>query len=300
MIHRIARRAVVLTVICSAASASAHPPSALVVDQHGNVYFAYWGGTWKRTASGTLSRIHSNDLHFLAIDGLGRFASVAPDGHGSFLRVTPAGSMPALFAFPEYPAAFHTDGALYLAPWAPGRIRLERMLPGGTPAAFVDAAISPRLARTVGRHEGGLLAIASGPRGLVYVSDGASIWTVNAQGQIAPIAEGIKVSECADDLPAELPKPHVRGLAVATNGDVYAAAIGCRAVLRISPSGAMSVVLRAERPWSPSAVAVTNGDLYVIEYDNPLAERPNDGRPRLRKVGRDGQVSTLVVAPTAP
>ena len=84
-------------------------------------------------------------------------------------------------------------------------------------------------------------------------------------------------------------------MAVDTNGDVYAAAIGCRATVRITASGQVTTVLRAERPWSPSGVAISDGDLYVMEYDNPLTEYPADGRPRIRKRARDGKVSTLAV-----
>jgi hypothetical protein len=58
-------------------------------------------------------------------------------------------------------------------------------------------------------------------------------------------------------------------------------------------------VLRAEAPWSPSAVAVANGDVYVLEFDNALAERPADGRPRVRKLARDGQVTVPVVVEKA-
>ena len=124
---------------------------------------------------------------------------------------------------------------------------------------------------------------------------GASIWTVNSRGVIASFAENIVVPNCAADLPAELPKPHIRGLAVDAKGDVYGAAIGCRAVVRITSSGQITAVLRAENPWSPSAVAVDRGDLYVMEYDNTLAEYPADGRPRIRKLSSDGKVTTLLV-----
>jgi hypothetical protein len=95
--------------------------------------------------------------------------------------------------------------------------------------------------------------------------------------------------------PAELPKPHIRSLSIDTNGDVHAAAIGCRAVLRITASGQLTPVLRAESPWSPSGVAISAGNLYVMEYDNPLTEFPADGRPRIRKWTRDGKVTTLTV-----
>ena len=273
-----------------APSASGHPGSALVIDQQSNVYFAYWGGTWKLDAKGELTRVHSNDFHWIAIDLSGQFASAEVP----FLRITQQGAPPALYAFADYPATFHRDGNLYLAPWVPGRIRLERMRPDGIKSLFVDAPIEPRVARRPGRHEGGLLAIASGANGLLYVSDGASIWTVTEAGVIVPLVEAITVPDCPKDLPAELPKPHIRGLALGSDNQVYAAAIGCRCVLRITPSGRISVAIRAEAPWSPCAVSVAKDDVYILEYDNPLAEWPHEGRPRLRRLTRDGRATTLV------
>src|SRR5262245_17941541 len=118
---------IVAIVLCSVAAA-AHPGTALVTDARGNVYFAYWGGTWKLNPQGRLERIHANDLHFLAIDMAGGFARATLP---NILRITPDGSSPALFAFSDYPATFHSDGYLYVAPWSIGRIRVERMKPDG-------------------------------------------------------------------------------------------------------------------------------------------------------------------------
>jgi hypothetical protein len=275
---------------------AAHPGTALVADSQNNVYFAYWGGTWKLGPTGTIERVHANDFHFLAIDVTGRFSDVRLR---EALRITPGNAKPALFAFSDYPAVFHTDGYLYVAPWSPGRIRLERLKPDGQKDIFVDAPIDPRVARTPGRHEGGLLAVTAGPNSLLYVSDGASIWKINSQGLVSTVVENVTVSDCPRDLPAELPRPHIRSLAVGANGDIYAAAIGCRAVLRITSSGQTTSVLRAESPWSPCAVTIASGEVYVMEYDNPLAERAADGRPRIRKITRSGQVVTLHVAEQA-
>jgi hypothetical protein len=281
-----------LALMCAGTSA-AHPPTALATDARGDVFFAYWGGTWRLSPDGQQSRIHANDYHFLSLDPVGRFApDVIPD---VLLRLTSKGARPALFSFPKFPATFHADGDLYLAPWSIGRIRVERMDPVGRRTVLADAPIDPRIARTPGRHEGGLIAIASGPKGL-YVSDGASIWTVDTQGNVSPLALNVAVPGCATDLPAELPKPHMRALAVDAKGDVYAAATGCRATVKIAGSGQLSVVLRAETPWSPTGVAVGPGGVYVYEYDNTLAEYPIEGRPRIRQVGPGGAVKTLVVA----
>jgi hypothetical protein len=282
---------IIAFLLCSCLTLSAHPSTGIVVDARNNVYFVYWGGTWKLDARGSLSRVHVSDFHFLAIDRAGRFAAThIPDS----LRITPDGSSPALFTFPESPATFHADGNLYIAVWVIGRMRVDRVTPDGKKTTFVDAPIDPRIARRPGRHEGGLIAIASGTKGL-YVSDGASIWTIDSRGAITPFALTIAVPNCPTDLPAELPRPHIRSLTVDVNGDVFAAAIGCRAVLRIKASGQQTIALKAEAPWSPSGVAISDGTLYVMEYDNPLTEYPIDGRPRIRKITRDGAVSTLVV-----
>jgi len=66
---------VFVAVLCGAPCVISHPGSALVMDQQTNVYFAYWGGTWKMDVSGKLARIHSNDFHWLAIDLTARFAN---------------------------------------------------------------------------------------------------------------------------------------------------------------------------------------------------------------------------------
>jgi hypothetical protein len=40
---------------------------------------------------------------------------------------------------------------------------------------------------------------------------------------------------------------------------------------------------------------VANGELFVMEYDNTIAERREDGRPRIRKVARDGRITVMAV-----
>jgi hypothetical protein len=63
--------------------------------------------------------------------------------------------------------------------------------------------------------------------------------------------------------------------------------------MKISPDGKSGVVLDCEPPWSPTGVAVLRGEVYVLEYDD---ETPTEGRnwpPRVRKVDRKGQVTTL-------
>ena len=89
---RILRLVIALILIC-AAKLAAHPPTAFVMDDAKNLYFTYWGGTWKLAPDGQLSKFHSNDFHFLTIDLAGQFASAETPA----LRITPSGSKPALF-----------------------------------------------------------------------------------------------------------------------------------------------------------------------------------------------------------
>jgi len=53
-------------------------------------------------------------------------------------------------------------------------------------------------------------------------------------------------------------------------------------------------VLKTERPWSPTGVAVHLGEVYVLEFTNANGghnEAP--WSPRVRKIGRDGRIITL-------
>jgi hypothetical protein len=53
----------------------------------------------------------------------------------------------------------------------------------------------------------------------------------------------------------------------------------------------MTTVLKAEKPWKPSGVAVHNGDVYVLEQINGNSETHEGCPPRVRKLGRDGKVT---------
>ena len=87
--------------------------------------------------------------------------------------------------------------------------------------------------------------------------------------------------------------PALRGLDVAPDGAIYVAASACSALLKITPKGAVSVVLRAEDAWSPTGVAVSGDDLYVLEYLHIKAERREDWIPRIRKLSRGGTASVI-------
>jgi hypothetical protein len=78
---------------------------------------------------------------------------------------------------------------------------------------------------------------------------------------------------------------------------VYVAVNGGRRVVKVTPQGTATTVLQADKPWSPTGVALHNDEVYILEYtDFPPGWNTQDRRgwaPRVRKVGRDGKVTTL-------
>src|SRR5262249_56163497 len=80
-------------------------------------------------------------------------------------------------------------------------------------------------------------------------------------------------------------------------GTGEAAGSGCRRVVKITADGKVETVLKAERPWSPTGIAVQGEAIYVLEYPNQTDEKREEWVPRVRKVGRDGKVTTLVTFP---
>jgi sugar lactone lactonase YvrE len=140
-----------------------------------------------------------------------------------------------------------------------------------------------------------LNGLAAGPENSIYYSEHAAVRKLDARGAITTIAEGIKVPGCSiipfDEPP---PRPYLRGLAVAADGTVYVAAEGCGALMRLQ-KGVVTVILRTRSPWSPTAVAVVGSDIFVLEYSHTSVDDRRQWLPRVRKIARDGKLSTLAL-----
>jgi hypothetical protein len=61
--------------------------------------------------------------------------------------------------------------------------------------------------------------------------------------------------------------------------------------VKIAPDGKTETVLKSEKPWTPTGVAVRGKDVFVLEYSDP--DKPTGWRPRVRKLGPDGKVAIL-------
>ena len=277
-------------------SAVAHPASGIVVGPQGTVYFVY-RGVMRIAADGTTTNIHpSRGGHWMALDVAGSFSRVQPR---QFERVTSEGVRPALiFADGGAPIAVGRDGNLYYSsassgedPIAPGALGLTRMTPGGALTPF-----APALQQKLAELKEGVTGLATGLDGSLYVASWSAVFRVNMDGTVAVVAQHLKPTDCDWDPPDHDKSNHLpclRGLAVDGDGRIYAAATSCRRVLQITHDGRVSVVLRSEAPWSPTAVALRNGSIYVLEYTHANGPSKEGWYPRVRTIDPAGKVATL-------
>jgi len=283
----------VLMTLATSDWALAHPGSGIAVDREGQVYFTQTNGkgTWRMSPKGDLTLISELRDHWLDIDVDGRFSrSHLKD----FERITPDGAKPTILTCGNFPFTVNRDGNIYFAYWKPGRLEINRQSPDGNASPL-------ELQGDTKTPIGGVTGMASGPDGSLFVTDGSILLKVTLSGGISTVVAKVLVDDCLDDLPAPHVRgspaaPFLRGLAVDSKGDVYAAANLCRAVLKITPDGTVTTILHATAPWSPTGVAVASGVIYVQEYDFPEAgPHQYEQRPRVRTIGPDGKVTTLAI-----
>jgi sugar lactone lactonase YvrE len=284
-------------------TASAHPGSGIVVDAEGRIYFSEAGdidahlpgAVWQIDVQGKLTRLHEGGAHYLTLDAKRSFA---PTSLARWFaeRITPWHQRvdtpdAAVIQADGQPIVMHRDGSLY---YAKRNLEIIRLTPDGKLTRIAPSLDAEKL--------GGIKGLAFGPDDSLHVACPSAILKVEPNGTVSTLIQSIAVPDCESEFPPNMPEsqsPFLRGLAVDARGTVYAAATGCRAVVRIASNGQMSVVLRAERPWSPTGIAVRGEEVYVLEYEHPHSAKREEWVPRVRKLARDGRVTTLVSLPTA-
>jgi sugar lactone lactonase YvrE len=215
-----------------------------------------------------------------------------------FKRRTPAGEKPALITDGGSPLVVHRDGNLYYVSSG------EQMKPGGHEVIRLtpDGKLS-RVATGLDKTSeklGGIKGLAVGPDGALYASYPKAVLKITTDGKVTAVAESVQIADAEKDIFEGTPKdelPNLRGLAVDARGTVYAAATGCRRVVKITADGKVETILKAEPPWSPTGIAVHGDAIYLLEYPNQMDEKREEWVPRVRKVSRDGKVTTLVTFP---
>jgi hypothetical protein len=285
-----------VAMILCAAGASAHPPSGIVVDNEGRVFFQDGlKGVWRVEEGRPPTLFHSLAWHWMTLDAEGKFAN-SPEQFGEwFARVTPAGRRPALVVCSDYPCVIGKDGNLYFAHMH--SLKIMRRTPEGAESILA----SPEQFRVDATRPFGVTGITCGPNGKLYLflladdSGEHAIYSVAMDGTIGEFAKNFVTEKIPEsERHIEAMSEYSRGMAVDQQGNVYIAVTGNRCVMKLTPQRETSVLLRAEKPWSPTGVAELNGDVYVLEYDDETPTEGRNWRPRVRKVTRDGKIKTVV------
>jgi hypothetical protein len=279
----------------------AHPPSAIAVDERGRVFFTdAQEGVFRIDEDGAVTRLTPSAMHWMALDPSGSFAQ-APNSFGEwFGRVTPKGERPTIVSCSDFPCSIDPDGNLYFAKMH--SLTIMRRTPNGEESVLVDAddfGAGPR-------HRYGVNGMACGPDGTIYLvnldslnkTEGTGehiLHAIGIDGRVGRIAEGFVKSPIPEGQQHPEVRPqYCRGMAVDDRGNIYIAVTGSRYVMRISPGGEGSVILRAHRPWSPTGVAVRGNSVYVLEYDDEKPTRDREWPLRVRMIDDNAQVQTLI------
>lgn len=274
----------------------AHPSSGIVVDQKGRVFFSdLFRGLLMVDERGKVTTVYKEGGHWLALDKMGSFSRVNFERSKHwprwFKRRTPNNVKPALIGDGGSPLVVGQDGNIYFVcddeRMIPGGLQVGRLSPDGK-----ETLLNPNL-RQISEKLGGIKGLASGPDGSLYVSYGKAVLKITLDGRFTTLVNPVVVNDCDLNVPSN-DSPWLRGLAVNSRGIVYVAASGCGRVIKILPDGNVTTVLKAEKPWAPGGVAIHNDDIYVLEHINPNSETHEEWPPRVRKLGRDGKVTTLV------
>jgi hypothetical protein len=281
---------------------SAHPGSGVVVDSQGNVFVSDINrGLLKFAPSGNVSVVLNEAGHWLAIDSEKKFARVdfEKSEHWPrwFKHRNPPGSELALISDGGSPLVIHRDGNLYYVcndeKMIPGGLQIGRLTPDGKLALVVPSL------KTRADELGGIKGLACGADDSLYATTPGAVLKIKLDGTFAIVKEVLAPPDCDRYVPPNTPvayEPFLAGLAVSSTGDIYLAASGCRCVLKLNPDGHIATILKAEAPWSPTGLALHEGDLYVAEWTNAHSQK-HDYRPRVRKVTPDGKVTTVGTLP---
>ncbi|HEV3251397.1 MAG TPA: hypothetical protein VGZ71_10625 [Puia sp.] len=278
-------------------TASAHPGSGIAVDKYGNIYFIHSGvGVARISTDGKLNYIHNaSDGHWLCLDREGIFSQRQPM---YFERISPNGLKPAIiYAGGGSPIVMNLDGNFYYCgsqngDMHPGAMTLIRETPGKKQTIF-----APNLENTLKELGDGITGLAAGPDGSLYAACWNSLLKITMQGVVTTLAHPVIVKDCDED-PADHKKanrgiPLLRGIDVDSNGIIYAAATSCHCLIKLTSDGKIKTILKAERPWSPTGVALWNGNIYVLEYTNANGPSKEGWLPRVRKIAKDGTITVI-------
>jgi sugar lactone lactonase YvrE len=309
-ITRILRSALLLSIL--AQTVSAHPPTGIVTDKKGNVYFTDLEAVWKLDPSGRVSvfraGISGRHVHELAIDAddtiLGADLSYESQWISAIWKMSPQGALSYLLEPTNNPPRgmsmwLDRQGRMYVVD-QDNRNKKHTLLLRRTPEGLVSTLAGSSYGYADGKGTDakfssvGGLAITSD--NTVYLTDGTAVRKVTSDGLVTTVARDLN-KRTAEDRPLLFGNNDgiLAGLSVGKDGTIFVADAGNQRLLKIDPQGTVSVVYRGEEPYYPNGViAASNGDLFALE----VGFKPPSTwlQPRIRKIMPNGESRVVAVA----
>jgi hypothetical protein len=174
----------------------------------------------------------------------------------------------------------------------PGGLEVSRIWPDGR-----QSRVSEQLKRILESWDDGITSLAAGPDKAMYAGTWTGVVRIAFDGTAEIVKHPIVVPGCDVDFADHKPNnklPYLRGIAVLPDKTIFAAATSCHAVIKITATGDVERVLRSERPWSPTGLAIRENNLYVLEYSNANGPADEGWRPRIRMIDGRGHVVLIL------
>ena len=268
----------------------AHPGSGIVVDRRGEVYFLDTGsGVWKIDLQGKLTHLPGPRFHWMTLDADDRFSTThLPTGaRGDITRV---GRTPTLLVASDFPIAIGANGNLYFPSYTSGPgLQLMELTPGDRTTVLTNLSAAGSV------DVKWLNGLASASDGSLYYTEDNAIRRISARGEVSTVLGNLKLPTCVS-IPGTT-RPMLRGLAADSHGTIYVAASGCGSVLKVSARGEVTILHQLQSPWTPTAVALFGGNIYVLEYLQTAASMEPEDRsawlPRVRKITAAGRTRII-------
>ena len=177
-----------------------------------------------------------------------------------------------------------------------GRVRIMRLTDSGKRNTFtllpVATEIGPDGESVKAKW---ILGLAAGPDRSPYYTEQRRVRRVASDGTVTAVAERIQVPGCIRP-PAAVDErlgPALRDLEVQQDGTVYGATSADSSLLGITKDAEASIVMHGSDAWSPTGVAIFDGDILVPEHRYVETTRREDWLSRVRKISRHGTVTVL-------
>ncbi len=288
----------------------AHPPTGIVVDKQGVVYYTDLETIWKLEPSGKLSvlreGVSGRHVHELAIDKDGNLfgADLSYESEkwiSSVWKMTSQGQLTYLIEPTSNPprgaSLFHDSaGNMYLAS-VDNRTRKQSVILKRTPDGQVMVLAGGSYGYKDGKGSEAKFSRIGGmfidEAGSIYLTDANAVRKVTSEGVVTTIAANLN-KRTAEDGPMLFGENDgiFAGLTVDEKQNIYVADAGNQRLLKVTPAGSFEVVYRGAEPYYPNGVTMdSSGTLYVLEVSNQTGKDALP--PRVRKIAASGESSIL-------